>query len=130
MASPSTAAGPIIRNSRNPNATPLPSILHLSFNQEGGSFAVGTPNGFMIFNTDPFERTIRQDLSKNVQGGGVGIVQRISSLNAIVALFCPKKIVILGDVVEQLAWELDFSSEVKSVRLGQDRIVAVTMQKI
>ncbi|KAL2237737.1 UNVERIFIED_CONTAM: Autophagy-related protein 18a [Sesamum indicum] len=81
MASSPTAAGPTIRNSRNLNATPPPSILHLSFNQDSSSFAIGTTDGFMIFNTDPVVQTILQDFSKNHQGGGIGIVQRIFGTN-------------------------------------------------
>ncbi|KAL0454890.1 UNVERIFIED_CONTAM: Autophagy-related protein 18 [Sesamum latifolium] len=103
MASPSTAASPTIRNPRKPDATPPPYILHLSFCKDGRSFAVGTTDGFMIFNTDPFVRTIRQDFSKNDQGGGVGIVQMFLSTNKIAVVrggvapgLSRNKIMILG----------------------------------
>ncbi|KAL2231203.1 autophagy-related protein 18a [Sesamum indicum] len=137
MASPPTAAGPTIRNPGNPDATPPPSILHLSFNQEGGSFAVGTTNGFMIFNTSPFVQIIRQDFSKNDQGGGVGVVQRIFSTNVFAVVgggvgpeLSRNKIMIWDDLMRKFTGELYFRSEVKSVRLRWDRIVAVTMQKV
>ncbi|KAL0413290.1 UNVERIFIED_CONTAM: hypothetical protein Sradi_1530700 [Sesamum radiatum] len=99
MASSSTTAGPIIRTPRNPNATPPPFILHLSFNLEDCSFAVGTTDGFMIFNTDPFVQTIRRDLSKNDQGGGIRIVQMILGTKKF-ALLSRNKIMIWNDFVQ------------------------------
>ncbi|KAL0387457.1 UNVERIFIED_CONTAM: Autophagy-related protein 18a [Sesamum radiatum] len=132
MASPSTAAGPTIGNPRNPDATPPPSILHLSFNHEGGSFAVGTTDGFMIFNTDPFEfvPTIPEDFPKNGQGGGVSAVQRSLGVVAVVPVLRRDKIMIWDDSVGKWTGQLYLGSEVKSVRLRPDCIVAVEMQKI
>ena len=37
------------------------SLQFLSFNQDGGCFAVGTDSGFRIFNSDPFKETFRRD---------------------------------------------------------------------
>jgi hypothetical protein len=34
-------------------------VLHLSFNQDGGCFAVSTTRGFRVFNSDPFKETVR-----------------------------------------------------------------------
>ena len=40
------------------------SLQHLSFNQDGGCFAVGTDSGFRIFNADPFKETLRRDFTR------------------------------------------------------------------
>ncbi|KAL0302172.1 UNVERIFIED_CONTAM: Autophagy-related protein 18a [Sesamum angustifolium] len=129
MASSSTVAGPTIRNTRNPDATPPPSILHLSFNHEGRSFAVGTTDGFMIFNTDPFVQTIRQDFSKIDQGVGIRIVQMIlgTSKFAVVTTGLRRQKIMIWydyDLVRQVNEVLYFRSEVKSVRVRPDRVVA------
>ncbi|KAL0300448.1 UNVERIFIED_CONTAM: Autophagy-related protein 18a [Sesamum angustifolium] len=136
MASPSTAAGPTIRNPRNPDATPPLSILHLSFIPDSGSFSVVTTDGFMIFNTDPFVQTIRQDFSKNYRGGGVGLVQKIIDTNDFAVVgggvgpgLSRNRIAFWNDYLGQFTKEIDFRSEVKSVRVRRDRVVAVMMQK-
>ena len=49
------------------------SLQFLSFNQDGGCFAVGTDSGFRIFNSDPFKETFRRDFD----GGGIGIVEML-----------------------------------------------------
>ncbi|KAL0387453.1 UNVERIFIED_CONTAM: Autophagy-related protein 18a [Sesamum radiatum] len=137
MASPSTAAGPTIRNPRNPDATPPLSILHLSFIPDSGSFSVVTTHGFMIFNTDPFVQTIRQYFSKNYQGGVVGLVQKIIDTNDFAVVgggvgpgLSRNKIAFWNDYLRQFTKEIDFRSEVKSVRVRRDRVVAVMMQKV
>ncbi|KAK4382854.1 Autophagy-related protein 18a [Sesamum angolense] len=91
----------------------------------------------MVFNTDPFVRAFHQDFSKNGQGGGVGVVQRIAATNkfAVVGGGSAKNsardtIVIWDNLVGQFTGELYFGSEVKSVRLRWDRIVAVTMHSV
>ncbi|KAG8363836.1 hypothetical protein BUALT_Bualt19G0063600 [Buddleja alternifolia] len=123
-----------IQNPQNPNPNPPPSLLHLSFNQDRGCFAVGTTDGFIIYKTDPFTETIRRSFS---DGGGIGIVQMLYRCN-IVALvgggpnskFATNKVMIWDDHLSGYIGELSFRSEVKSVCLRRDRIVAVLSHKI
>ncbi|MBA0852164.1 hypothetical protein Goshw_001925 [Gossypium schwendimanii] len=42
-------------------ATPPPSLLYLSFNQDHGYFTVGTNHGFWIYNCDLFREIFRRD---------------------------------------------------------------------
>ncbi|KAK4424639.1 Autophagy-related protein 18a [Sesamum alatum] len=96
-----------------------------------------TSDGFIIFSTDPFVQTIRKDFSKDGRGLGIGVVEMIFGANVfavvgggIAPALSRKKIMILDDHLGQFTGEISFRSEVKSVRLRRDRIVAVTMQKV
>ncbi|KAL0375738.1 UNVERIFIED_CONTAM: Autophagy-related protein 18a [Sesamum calycinum] len=89
----------------------------------------------MIFNTDPFVQTIRQDFSKNDQGVGFRIVQMIlgTSKFAVVTTGLRRQKIMIWhdyDLVRQVNEVLCFHSEVKSVRVRPDRVVAVMMQKV
>ncbi|PPS05012.1 hypothetical protein GOBAR_AA15650 [Gossypium barbadense] len=50
-------------------ATPPPSLLYLSFNQDHSCFAAGTDHGFWIYNCDPFREIFRRDFDH--RGGGI-----------------------------------------------------------
>ncbi|PKI70495.1 hypothetical protein CRG98_009000 [Punica granatum] len=58
----SSANRPIYVHPSSPPAVPepAPELLHLSFNQDYGCFAVGTDRGFWIYNRDPFREIFRQ----------------------------------------------------------------------
>ncbi|GFY94870.1 transducin/WD40 repeat-like superfamily protein [Actinidia rufa] len=93
----------------NPSSpSPAPSLLHLSFNQDFGCFAVGTDRGFRIYNCDPFREIFRREFGE-------------VPLN---------KVMIWDDHQGRCIGELSFRSEVKSVRLRRDKIVVVLLQKI
>ena len=53
-------------------------ILCISFNQNQDCFAVGTENGFRIFNTQPIKETYSRDL-----GGGIGIIEMLYKCNIL-----------------------------------------------
>ncbi|CAL9237316.1 unnamed protein product [Arabidopsis halleri] len=117
----------------NPSSpvTSLPSLLHISFNQDHGCFAVGTDCGFRIFNCDPFSEIFRRDFDR---GGGVAVVEMLFRCN-ILALVGggsdpPCKVMIWDDHQNRCIGELSFRSDVRSVRLRRDRIIVVLEQKI
>ncbi|PSS19654.1 Autophagy-related protein like [Actinidia chinensis var. chinensis] len=120
----------------NPSSpSPAPSLLHLSFNQDFGCFAVGTDRGFRIYNCDPFREIFRREFGEG--GGGIAAVQMLFRCNilAVVGGGCEpqyplNKVMIWDDHQGRCIGELSFRSEVKSVRLRRDKIVVVLLQKI
>ena len=57
----------------------FPDLLHVSFNQDFGCFAVGTENGFRIYNISPFKETFRRVFA----GGGIGHVEMLFRCNLL-----------------------------------------------
>lgn len=123
----------------DPTRLEAPTLLHLSFNQDHGCFSAGTDHGFRIYNCDPFREIFRRDFSGGNGGGGtgVGVVEMLFRCNILALVgggpdpqYPPNKVMIWDDHQTRCIGELSFRSEVKSVRLRRDRIVAILLQKI
>ncbi|PKU77883.1 autophagy-related protein 18d-like [Dendrobium catenatum] len=108
-------------------------LLSLSWNQDYGCFAAGTSHGFRIYNTKPFKETFRRDL----KSGGFRIVEMLFRCNIMALVgggvnsqYPPNKVLIWDDHQGRCIGELAFRSNVRGVRLRQDRIVIVLEHKI
>lgn len=110
------------------------AILSVGFNQDFTCFACGTGSGFRVYNCDPFKEVIRREFDNN---GGIGLVEMLfkSNISAIVGggnipCYPPTKVMIWDDHQSRCIEELSFRSEIRAVRLRNDRIVVVLEQKI
>ncbi|CAL0320972.1 unnamed protein product [Lupinus luteus] len=118
----------------NSDPTRIPTLLHVSFNQDSGCFAAATDHGFRIFNCDPFREIFRRDFGP---GGGIGLVHMLFRCNILAFVgggpdprYPINKVMIWDDHQSRCIGELSFRSEVKGVRLRRDQIVVVLGHKI
>ncbi|CAL1393439.1 unnamed protein product [Linum trigynum] len=120
----------------------VPSVYHLSFNQDCGCFVAGLDNGFRIYNTDPFKALFRRDMdssspSSSSSRGGIGLVAMLFRCNVLCfvgggpePLYPANKVMIWDDHLSRCFGELSFRSEVRNVKIRRDKIIVVLAQKV
>ena len=103
------------------------SILYISFNQDSSCFALGTENGFCIYNTIPFKDSFIRDMK-----GGIGIIEMLNRSNILALVgggknpkYAKNKLIIWDDHRAKVISELRFNSEVKNVKLTRQHIYVV-----
>lgn len=107
-------------------------ILVINFNQDGACFAVGTEQGFKIYNSSPFSNNFERNI-----GGGIGIVEMLNRCNILALVGGGKnpkynnhKVIIWDDHQSKVVSELRFTSYVKNVKLKKDKLIVVCETKI
>lgn len=93
---------------------------------------MATDRGFFVYDCDPVKEALKRQLDS-----GFSIVQMLFKCNIMVCVgsgtepkFSSNKLMIWDDHEYRYIGELSFRSEVKAVRLRNDRIVVVLAQKI
>jgi WD40 repeat protein len=107
--------------------------LFISFNQDAGCFAVGSDQGFRIYNVDPFQEMFHRDFPH----GGIGIIEMLFRSNILALVgggLNPRhptnKVMIWDDHQCRSIGEISFKSEVLAVRLRRDLVVVVVEKTI
>ena len=118
-------------------------IIYVGFNQDNGCFTCGTSKGFRIYNTLPFKDTFHRGmililldlflwiLSVHLSlefDGGIGIVEMLYRTNIIALVgggesprYPPNKVMLWDDSQLKCIGELNFKSNVRSVKLRKDK---------
>ncbi|WOK93709.1 hypothetical protein Cni_G02409 [Canna indica] len=124
---------PYIQPQPNIDDSDETEMLSISWNQNYGCFAVGTTNGFHIYKCDTFKETFRREL----KNGGFGIVEMLFRSNILALVggdanfqYPPNKVIIWDDHQSRCIGEFAFRSNVRAVKLRQDRVVIVLEHKI
>lgn len=122
----------MVENTNEEDTKSLGKILVANFNQDGACFAVGTENGFKIYNSTPF----RDNFERNLEGG-IGIVEMLNRCNILALVgggkkpkYTTNKVIIWDDHQSKVVSELRFTSSVRNVKLKKDRLIVVCDQKI
>jgi len=108
------------------------NVLFIGFNEDCSCFFCGTNKGFYVYNLNPFRERFHREFN-----GGIGIIEQLGKTNIVMLVgggnspqFPPNQVVIWDDYQNKQLTELTFSSEVKSVKCRQDKVIIILYEKV
>eukprot|EP00548_Thalassiothrix_antarctica_P018642 CAMPEP_0194191642 /NCGR_PEP_ID=MMETSP0154-20130528/67467_1 /TAXON_ID=1049557 /ORGANISM="Thalassiothrix antarctica, Strain L6-D1" /LENGTH=265 /DNA_ID=CAMNT_0038914447 /DNA_START=106 /DNA_END=900 /DNA_ORIENTATION=+ len=117
---------------QNFSTTKSAIMLTASFNQDGGCLALGTQDGFEIFNLSPFQSSVKRELGKSL-----GKVEMLFRCNLIALVgggsnpYTPShRVLIWDDHVHKAIGELSFRQVVLSIQLRRDAIAVALRDRV
>jgi len=109
-----------------------PFALSASFNADSTWFSAALENGFRVFSS----KTGDQKLAREV-GGGIGCAEMLGTTNYIALVgggkqpkFPQNKVQIWNDKTQQISTSLEFKTPVQRVRISQNVLVVVLLNKV
>jgi len=122
----------LVMTSSLPTPVFEPTVLYISVNQDQSCFVLGTSLGFVVYSCDPLHERFRKDW-----GMGIGIAEMLLRSNilalvggGILPKFPKNRIIIWDDYQNRAIAELEFSSEVKAVKIRKEVVVAVLENEV
>lgn len=108
-------------------------MLCASFNQDGTCLAIGTQNGFSLFNLTPqYQLSISRDI-----GGGLAHVEMLFRCNLLAIVgggvtpkAAPHVVLVWDDHVQKAIGELSFRQSVLAIKLRRDSIAVALRDRI
>ncbi|CUS14296.1 unnamed protein product [Tuber aestivum] len=97
----------------------------VTFNQDFSCLAVGTRNGYRIYNCDPFGKVYEQK-----EGGDVSIIEMLFSTSLVALIFSPRRLVITNTKRQSTICELTFPTSILAVKLNRKRLIVVLEEQI
>ena len=117
-------------NSKN-EIKPNP-MLYISFNQDNSFFSIGTEEGFLIYQTNPFKGPYEKKM-----GAGIGIVEMVDNSNFLALMgggeipkYNKNKVVIWDDNENKAIAELKFLTTVLRTKYVKDYLFVICQKKI
>ena len=107
----------------------METILHISFNQDGSCFCLGTKKGFFVYNTSPLKLLSFREFNE-----GINIVEMLKKTNILALVeesdkdtdLLNNKLIIWDDHQNKRISELKLDSEILNVKIKLDKIIVST----
>ncbi|KAH3687055.1 hypothetical protein WICPIJ_001969 [Wickerhamomyces pijperi] len=108
------------------------SLNFVNFNQDGTCIAIGTSNGYKIFNSSPFGVCYSR-----VDQGGIGIIEMLFQTSLVVISgigdqpsMSPRRLKIINTKKNSTICELTFPTTILAIKLNKSRIVILLEEQI